>query len=118
MQELLPGLFIRVFSCKVAYIPPFPDPACRITLQGEAKKVLQVLQKPNVATELQYKFAPDLIMLDAYETVESWMSTKSLNPRKLIPAMMRYSRNVDVNLRPQPPDGLPNTASKGMKLMK
>lgn len=40
---------------------------------------------------LQYKFAPDLIMLDAYETVESWMTTKNLNPRKLIPAMMRYS---------------------------
>ncbi|WMV29116.1 hypothetical protein MTR67_022501 [Solanum verrucosum] len=61
------------------------------TQQGEAKKALQVLQKPNVPTELQYKFAPDLIMLDAYETVESWMTTKSLNPRKLIPAMMRYS---------------------------
>nr|XP_009631230.1 vacuolar sorting protein 18-like [Nicotiana tomentosiformis] len=61
------------------------------TQQGEAKKALQVLQKPNVSTELQYKFAPDLIMLDAYETVESWMTTKSLNPRKLIPAMMRYS---------------------------
>ncbi|CAN4101721.1 unnamed protein product [Withania somnifera] len=59
--------------------------------QGEAKKALQVLQKPNVPTELQYKFATDLIMLDAYETVESWMTTKSLNPRKLIPAMMRYS---------------------------
>ncbi|CAK9141558.1 unnamed protein product [Ilex paraguariensis] len=59
--------------------------------QGEAKKALQVLQKPNVPIELQYKFAPDLIMLDAYETVESWMTTKNLNPRKLIPAMMRYS---------------------------
>lgn len=59
--------------------------------QGEAKKALQVLQKPNVPIDLQYKFAPDLIMLDAYETVESWMITKSLNPRKLIPAMMRYS---------------------------
>ncbi|KAL3628860.1 Vacuolar protein sorting-associated protein 18 like protein [Castilleja foliolosa] len=58
---------------------------------GEAKKALRVLQKPNVPTELQYKFAPDLIMLDAYETVESWMTTKDLNPRKLIPAMMRYS---------------------------
>ncbi|KAL0341501.1 UNVERIFIED_CONTAM: Vacuolar sorting protein 18 [Sesamum calycinum] len=58
---------------------------------GEAKKVLRVLQKPNVPVELQYKFAPDLIMLDAYETVESWMTTKDLNPRKLIPAMMRYS---------------------------
>ncbi|KAM7498191.1 hypothetical protein LguiA_022605 [Lonicera macranthoides] len=59
--------------------------------QGQAKKALEVLQKPAVPTDLQYKFAPDLIMLDAYETVESWMITKDLNPRKLIPAMMRYS---------------------------
>ncbi|KAK2427383.1 vacuolar sorting protein [Trifolium repens] len=59
--------------------------------QGEAKKALEVLQKPSVPVDLQYKFAPDLIALDAYETVESWMATKNLNPRKLIPAMMRYS---------------------------
>lgn len=59
--------------------------------QGEAKKALEVLQKPAVPIDLQYKFAPDLIMLDAYETVESWMTRKDLNPRKLIPAMMRYS---------------------------
>ncbi|TKY69334.1 Vacuolar protein sorting-associated protein 18-like [Spatholobus suberectus] len=59
--------------------------------QGEAKKALEVLQKPSVPVDLQYKFAPDLIALDGYETVESWMATKNLNPRKLIPAMMRYS---------------------------
>ncbi|KAL5972999.1 Vacuolar protein sorting-associated protein 18 like protein [Asimina triloba] len=59
--------------------------------QGEAKKALEVLQKPSVPIELQYKFAPDLIMLDAYETIESWMTTSNLNPRRLIPAMMRYS---------------------------
>ncbi|XP_048329359.2 vacuolar sorting protein 18 [Ziziphus jujuba] len=59
--------------------------------QGEAKKALEVLQRPSVPIDLQYKFAPDLIMLDAYETVESWMTTNKLNPRKLIPAMMRYS---------------------------
>lgn len=59
--------------------------------QGEARKALEVLKKPDVPIDLQYKFAPDLIMLDAYETVESWMTTKNLNPRKLIPAMMRYS---------------------------
>eukprot|EP00268_Persea_americana_P048110 TRINITY_DN5052_c0_g1_i1.p1 TRINITY_DN5052_c0_g1~~TRINITY_DN5052_c0_g1_i1.p1 ORF type:complete len:993 (-),score=212.87 TRINITY_DN5052_c0_g1_i1:220-3198(-) len=59
--------------------------------QGETKKALEVLQKPNVPIDLQYKFAPDLIMLDAYETVESWMTTSNLNPRRLIPAMMRYS---------------------------
>ncbi|XP_065874065.1 vacuolar sorting protein 18 [Euphorbia lathyris] len=59
--------------------------------QGEAKKALEVLMKPAVPIDLQYKFAPDLIALDAYETVESWMATKNLNPRKMIPAMMRYS---------------------------
>ncbi|XWS68577.1 hypothetical protein CRYUN_Cryun04dG0102200 [Craigia yunnanensis] len=59
--------------------------------QGEAKKALEVLRKPAVPIDLQYKFAPDLITLDAYETVESWMASNNLNPRKLIPAMMRYS---------------------------
>ncbi|CAF1925179.1 BnaC05g09370D [Brassica napus] len=59
--------------------------------QGEAKKALEVLQKSSVSDELQYKFAPELIMLDAYETVESWMACKNLNPRRLITAMMRYS---------------------------
>uniref|UniRef100_A0A1D1YN30 Vacuolar protein sorting-associated protein 18 n=1 Tax=Anthurium amnicola TaxID=1678845 RepID=A0A1D1YN30_9ARAE len=59
--------------------------------QRETKKALEVLKRPNVPIDLQYKFSPDLIMLDAYETVESWMTTNNLNPRKLIPAMMRYS---------------------------
>jgi hypothetical protein len=65
---------------------------CRLLVQqGEARKALEVLQRPNVTVELVYKFAPDLIMLDAYETVESWMMARSkLNPGKLIPAMMRY----------------------------
>ncbi|KAI8559167.1 hypothetical protein RHMOL_Rhmol04G0152200 [Rhododendron molle] len=45
---------------------------------------------------LQFKFAPDLIMDDAYETVESWMTTKNLNPWKLIPAMMCYSSEPHV----------------------
>ncbi|GKC45832.1 hypothetical protein Tco_1063554 [Tanacetum coccineum] len=35
-----------------------------------------------------YKFAPDLIMLEAYETVESWMIRKDLDPRKLIPTII------------------------------
>ncbi|AQK40790.1 zinc ion binding [Zea mays] len=59
--------------------------------QGEARKALEVLQRRNVPVDLVYKFAPDLIMLDAYETVESWMMARNrLNPGKLIPAMMRY----------------------------
>ncbi|GKV18361.1 hypothetical protein SLEP1_g28757 [Rubroshorea leprosula] len=52
-------------------------------LQGEAKKALEVLRKPSVLVDLQYKFAPDLIALDAYETVESWMASNNLNPRNL-----------------------------------
>ncbi|KAK7273194.1 hypothetical protein RIF29_14243 [Crotalaria pallida] len=63
--------------------------------QEEAKKALEVLQKSSVPLDLQYKFAPDLIALDAYETVESWMATDNLNPRKLIPAMMCYSSEPD-----------------------
>ncbi|KAF0897711.1 hypothetical protein E2562_000427 [Oryza meyeriana var. granulata] len=55
---------------------------------------MQITMISTWATELyldKYKFAPDLIMLDAYETVESWMMTRNkLNPGKLIPAMMRY----------------------------
>lgn len=54
-------------------------------------KIICSLHATEIALIVQYKFAPDLIMLDAYETVESWMMTKDLNPRKLIPAMMRYS---------------------------
>ncbi|MCO5603326.1 hypothetical protein L7F22_057476 [Adiantum nelumboides] len=59
--------------------------------RGDAKKALGVLRKPNTSPELQYKFAPDLIMLDPYETVEFWMTKDNLNPRRLIPALMRYS---------------------------
>lgn len=59
--------------------------------QGEAKKALEVLRKASVSVDLKYKFAPDLIMLDPYETVEFWMTSDSLNPRRLIPALMRYS---------------------------
>ncbi|GLJ53997.1 hypothetical protein SUGI_1155000 [Cryptomeria japonica] len=44
-------------------------------------------KKPNVSPELQYKFAPDLIMLDPYEIVEPWMVASNSNPRRLIPAL-------------------------------
>ncbi|KAG0626001.1 hypothetical protein M758_2G095100 [Ceratodon purpureus] len=60
--------------------------------QGEARKALAVLRKPSVPPELQYKFAPALIMLDPHETVKAWTSTGlNLNPRQLMPALMRYS---------------------------
>jgi len=46
----------------------------------------------QVIKSLQYKFAPALIMLDPHETVDAWTSTGlNLNPRQLIPALMRYS---------------------------
>ncbi|CAA6658409.1 unnamed protein product [Spirodela intermedia] len=51
--------------------------------QRETKKALEVLKDPTSQLIFRYyKFASDLIMLDAYETVESWMITKNLNPRK------------------------------------
>eukprot|EP00249_Psilotum_nudum_P014604 c24909_g1_i1 orf=639-3668(-) len=59
--------------------------------QGEAKKALAVLRRPSVSPELLYKFAPALMILDPYETVEYWMTASNLNPRRLIPALMRYS---------------------------
>ncbi|KAL3688498.1 hypothetical protein R1sor_014807 [Riccia sorocarpa] len=59
--------------------------------QGDAKKALAVLRKPNVSPELQYKFGPALIMLDPHATVESWMTASNLSPRRLIPALMRYA---------------------------
>ncbi|GBG85889.1 hypothetical protein CBR_g40701 [Chara braunii] len=66
--------------------------------RAEAKKALAVLRKPSVSPELQYKFGPSLISLDPYETVEAWISAGSnLNPRRLIPALMRYAST------PQPP---------------
>ncbi|CAL5417903.1 unnamed protein product [Camellia sinensis] len=90
------------FYAKIYYILSFEEITLKFISineqQGEAKKALEVLQKPAVPIDLQYKFAPDLIMLDAYETVESWMTTKNLNPRKLIPAMMRYSSEPHANI--------------------
>jgi hypothetical protein len=60
--------------------------------QGDAKKALAILQKPSISPELQYKFAPALIMLDPHGTVDAWTTTRlSLDPRRLIPALMRYS---------------------------
>ncbi|CAK9261476.1 unnamed protein product [Sphagnum jensenii] len=72
--------------------------------QGDAKKALAILQKPSMSPELQYKFAPALIMLDPHGTVDAWTTTRlSLEPRRLIPALMRYS------IEPHPKDE-PNAA--------
>ncbi|CAM6102948.1 unnamed protein product [Calypogeia fissa] len=58
--------------------------------QGDAKRALAVLQKPNISPELQYKHGPALIMVDPHATVESWMAA-NLKPRRLVPALMRYA---------------------------
>lgn len=52
-----------------------------------------LLRLPLISDKsVQYKFAPALIMLDPHETVDAWTSTGlNLNPRQLIPALMRYS---------------------------
>ncbi|GKB09695.1 FatB protein [Tanacetum coccineum] len=61
-------------------------------------------------SEDKCKFAPDLIMLDAYETVESWMTRKDFNPRKLIHAMMSYSSEPHATIKSK------STSSGGMQI--
>ena len=52
---------------------------------------------------VQYKFAPALIMLAPRETVDAWTSTGlNLNPRQLMPALMRYSSERRPRFAPYP----------------
>ncbi|KAK9225829.1 hypothetical protein WN943_010874 [Citrus x changshan-huyou] len=81
--------FLIVLKSPVIYLHLLPYQLADLSCLSETI-ILEKTITDGLPT-LQYKFAPDLIMLDAYETVESWMTTNNLNPRKLIPAMMRYS---------------------------
>eukprot|EP01112_Ceratiomyxa_fruticulosa_P020451 TRINITY_DN6960_c0_g1_i1.p1 TRINITY_DN6960_c0_g1~~TRINITY_DN6960_c0_g1_i1.p1 ORF type:complete len:978 (+),score=224.54 TRINITY_DN6960_c0_g1_i1:223-3156(+) len=58
---------------------------------GEYKKALTVLGKLGVNHEiLYYQFSPVLMLNAPYDTVNCWFKANFLNPRKLIPALMRY----------------------------
>ncbi|KAI7899794.1 Pep3/Vps18/deep orange family-domain-containing protein [Cokeromyces recurvatus] len=52
-------------------------------------KALAVLSK-EADPEVFYKFSPVLMENEPYETVNVWMRQSNLNPRQLIPALLRY----------------------------
>ncbi|KAL7316431.1 tethering complex subunit [Mucor circinelloides] len=52
-------------------------------------KALAVLSK-EADPDVFYKFSPVLMENDPYETVNVWMRQSNLNPRQLIPALLRY----------------------------
>ncbi|KAK3243890.1 hypothetical protein CYMTET_46480, partial [Cymbomonas tetramitiformis] len=59
---------------------------------GEPVRALGVLRRPRLPVELHYKFAPDLMAVLPAETVDSWIALGGqLQPRRLIPALMRYN---------------------------
>ena len=53
------------------------------------KEALDVMTKQS-SEELYYKFSPVLMHYLPYQTVNAWLKAKELDPRKLIPALMRY----------------------------
>lgn len=46
--------------------------------------------KKKADPDVFYKFSPVLMENDPYETVNVWMRQSNLNPRHLIPALLRY----------------------------
>ncbi|KAI8078651.1 Pep3/Vps18/deep orange family-domain-containing protein [Halteromyces radiatus] len=56
------------------------------------KKALEVLSKQN-KTDIFYRFSPVLMENEPYETVNIWMRQPNLNPRRLIPALLRYDHS-------------------------
>eukprot|EP00271_Cylindrocystis_brebissonii_P008632 TRINITY_DN23099_c0_g1_i1.p1 TRINITY_DN23099_c0_g1~~TRINITY_DN23099_c0_g1_i1.p1 ORF type:complete len:1123 (-),score=263.65 TRINITY_DN23099_c0_g1_i1:370-3738(-) len=58
--------------------------------KGDALRALQVL--PRLPPEMQYKFGAPLMLLDAALTVDAWIAAGTrLEPRRLIPALLRYA---------------------------
>ncbi|CEI89322.1 Putative Vacuolar protein sorting-associated protein 18 homolog [Rhizopus microsporus] len=47
-------------------------------------------QKDKADPDVFYKFSPVLMENEPYETVNVWMRQNNLNPRQLIPALLRY----------------------------
>eukprot|EP00163_Fabomonas_tropica_P023207 TRINITY_DN40509_c0_g1_i1.p1 TRINITY_DN40509_c0_g1~~TRINITY_DN40509_c0_g1_i1.p1 ORF type:complete len:911 (+),score=256.88 TRINITY_DN40509_c0_g1_i1:23-2734(+) len=54
------------------------------------ERALEVMTKQN-KPEIYYKFSPVLMHHAPYHTVNAWISAPFLEPRKLLPALMRYS---------------------------
>ncbi|CAG8582248.1 14325_t:CDS:10 [Acaulospora morrowiae] len=56
------------------------------------KQALDVLSK-QASVDVFYKFAPVLMENAPYETVDVWMRQTNLNPRNLMPALLKYDHS-------------------------
>ncbi|CAO3653446.1 unnamed protein product [Cunninghamella echinulata] len=66
-------------------------------------KALEVICKQNKSS-IFYKYSPVLMENEPYETVNVWMRQTNLNPRLLIPSLLRYDHSKVAD------KGLPNQA--------
>ncbi|KAL1919217.1 uncharacterized protein VTP21DRAFT_1909 [Calcarisporiella thermophila] len=64
---------------------------------SDYEKALEILSKHGT-TDLHYKFAPVLMEKVPYDTVSVWMRTPNLNPRHLIPALLKYDHSQHPDL--------------------
>ncbi|KAF9189184.1 hypothetical protein BGZ51_009790 [Haplosporangium sp. Z 767] len=57
------------------------------------KNALEVLSKQE-SLDTYYRFSPVLMENSPYETVSAWMRQPNLNPRNLIPALLKYDHKT------------------------
>ena len=74
---------------------------------GQYLEALATMRQQS-RVEVYYRFSPALMEKIPYETVTAWVSERSLDPKQLIPAIMKYdgsrvSRIQDVRQRGCPP---------------
>ncbi|CAH1764493.1 4854_t:CDS:10 [Entrophospora sp. SA101] len=60
--------------------------------ESDYKQALDVLSK-EASNDTFYKFAPILMEHAPYETVNVWMRQPNLNPRNLMPALLKYDHS-------------------------
>ncbi|CAG8666814.1 6521_t:CDS:10, partial [Racocetra fulgida] len=60
--------------------------------EKDYKRALDVLSK-QASIDVYYKFAPILMENAPYETVNVWMRQPNLNPRNLMPALLKYDHS-------------------------
>ncbi|CAG8446869.1 13007_t:CDS:10, partial [Dentiscutata heterogama] len=60
--------------------------------EKDYKQALDILSK-QASIDLYYKFAPILMENAPYDTVNVWMRQPNLNPRNLMPALLKYDHS-------------------------
>jgi hypothetical protein len=70
---------------------------------GEWANALDVLARAN-SGDLYYQFSPTLMAHVPRPTVDAWINSRTpLQPRKLLPALMRYQPSAQVRTHPTSP---------------